>query len=92
MGNLTLPRNPDTLGAIIFALREALLRAGTELARHHGNAPGPWLDELEAKCVQSVKTSTTNASLDLEASIMRDALTVLNVVFNEIRLELAKKN
>jgi len=88
MGNITLPRNPETLAAVVFALRHSLNRAGLTLALHHGNAPGPWLDDLEEQCIHGIKTSSTDAPIETEAAIMRDAIAVLRFVFGEIRHEL----
>ena len=91
MGHLTLPPQPATLAAIVFALREGLIRTATTLAAHHDNQPGQWLDDLESDCVHAIKISTTDAPIEDEASIMKDAITVLEFVFEEIRRDLASK-
>ena len=58
MSEIILPRDPDTLGFIIFGLREALKHAVETLAGQHDTQPGRWLDELEARCLRSVKRTS----------------------------------
>jgi hypothetical protein len=68
MSEINLPRNPDVLGFIIFGLREALKNSVEVLAGEHDTQPGRWLDDLEARCLRSVKLATTEgASIEKEA-------------------------
>jgi hypothetical protein len=86
MSEIILPRDPDALGFIIFGFREALKLAVNALARQHDMLPGSWLDDLEARCLHSVKLATTEgASIETEAEGMAAAVQVLEFTFDEIR-------
>jgi hypothetical protein len=86
MSEINLPRDPDTLGFIIFGLREALKNSVEALATQHDTQPGRWLDELEARCLHSVKLATTEgATMDKEAEGMAASVQLLEFTFDEIR-------
>jgi hypothetical protein len=91
MSEINLPRDPDTLGFIIFGLREALKNSVEALARQHDTQPGGWLDELEARCLRSVKLATTEgATIEKEAEGMAAAVQLLEFTFDEIRSTLSR--
>ena len=90
MSEINLPREPDTLGFIIFGLREALKNSVEALARQHDMQPGGWLDDLEAHCLRSVKLATTEgATIEKEAEGMAAAVQLLEFTFDEIRSTLS---
>jgi hypothetical protein len=90
MSEINLPRDPDTLGFIIFGLREALKNSVEALAGQHDTQPGRWLNDLEASCLRSVKLATTEgASIETEAEGMAAAVQLLEFTFDEIRSTLS---
>jgi hypothetical protein len=90
MSEINLPRDPDTLGFIIFGLREALKNSVEVLAGQHDTRSGKWLDDLEARCLRSVKLATTvGASMEREAEGMAAAVQLLEFTFDEIRSTLS---
>ena len=90
MSEINLPRDPDTLGFIIFGLRDALKNSVEALARQHEMQPGSWLDDLEARCLRSVKLATTDgASIEKEAEGMDAAVHLLEFTVDEIRSSLS---
>ena len=90
MSEINLPRDLDTLGFIIFGLREALKTSVETLAEQHDTQPGRWLDDLEARCLRSVKLGTTEgASIEKEADGMGAAVQLLEFTFDEIRSALS---
>lgn len=92
MSEINLPRDPDTLGFIIFGLREALKNSLEALAKQHDKQPGSWLDDLEARCLHSIKLATTEgASIEKEAEGMAAAVQVLEFTFDEIRSSVSSR-
>jgi hypothetical protein len=90
MSEINLPRDPDTLGFIIFGLREALKNSVEALARQRDMQPVNWLDDLEERCLHSVKLATTEgASIEKEAEGMVAAVQLLEFTFDEIRSALS---
>ena len=90
MSEINLPRDPDTLGFIIFGLRDALKYSVEVLAGQHDTLPGRWLDDLEARCLRSVKLATTEGtSIEKEAEGMAAAVQLLEFTFDEIRSTLS---
>ena len=82
MSEIILPRDPDALGFIIFGFREALKNSVEALAEQHYTQPGRWLDDLEARCLRSVKLATTEgASIEKEAEGMDAAVQLLEFTF-----------
>jgi hypothetical protein len=90
MSEINLPRDPDSLGFIIFGLREALKNSVEALAGQHDAQSSRWLDDLEVRCLRSVKLATTEgASLEKEAEGMAAAVQLLEFTFDEIRSTLS---
>ena len=92
MSEINLPRDPDTLGFIIFGLREALKNSVEALARQHDTQPGRWLDDLEARCLHNVKLATTEGApieTEAEGMVAAAAVQLLEFTFDEIRSALS---
>jgi hypothetical protein len=74
--------------ALEMALRTVLL----ELAKFHGNAPGPWLDDLEKVVIGDAKGSVAEGvPIEAEADALQFSVDVLKASLNFTRDTLAAK-
>lgn len=87
-----IPKDTATLIAVLSAALDAFKVTLLELSRLHGNKPGPWLDQLEAKVLRSIKnTVSEGTTLDEEAAMMPHAIRVVADRFAEFRALLESK-
>ncbi|PRD42125.1 hypothetical protein C5748_18425 [Phyllobacterium phragmitis] len=70
----------------------ALRQTIETMALDHGNAPGPWLDDLERKLITEAKgTITQGISIDAEAESLGIGIRVLQGIIGATRSGLARK-
>jgi hypothetical protein len=73
-----------------LALASELRHVLGMLAQHHGGAAGPWLDALEARAVDGIKSlDVQGLDIQIEAEALQGALTDMTALFAGVRASLA---
>ena len=80
------------LSTLFLAFQGALERVLQNLAHFHGGKPGPWLDEIEAQTLNSIKTLVVEGlDITIEANALNAGLETVSLFFAQFRAELASK-
>jgi hypothetical protein len=76
------------LGMATLCLQDALVKCLLQLAAHHGNQAGPWLDTLERQIITETKNTDFHTPGDLDADVTRAALQYVQGPFDNVRKKL----
>ncbi|WP_092148122.1 hypothetical protein [Bradyrhizobium sp. NFR13] len=91
--SLQSPRNLLEAQFTIVALSGAIDTLLTRLAEHHGNANGPWLDELEQEILREAKSTVAEGvQIEVEAEGMKIGVDLLDALIKRARFRLVTKD
>lgn len=92
MPNLTLPPDQAPLALLTLALQTTLVETLKAVAQKNGNAPGPWLDEIENAALAAVKTTEIEGpGLTDQAATLRAAADYIRMLFTDVRTAIGER-
>jgi hypothetical protein len=82
----------SVVGLVSLAMEDGFFTALAELAKHHDNQVGPWLDQIEADVMSGLKGSVVEGvGMKVEADAMVKAVRELEAFFKDFRESLEKQ-